>query len=133
LEGITRERAREMRTNQTSAEKLLWSHLRRKNISGSKFRRQHPLYGFIGDFCCIQHRLVVELDGDSHAEQPDYDAWRTERLVQCAFRVLRFFNEEVKNNLDGVIEAIWQAVQAPLLYPPPCQTTGEGSGNKANH
>ena len=56
---------------------------------------------------------MVELDGDSHAEQPEYDAWRTERLVQRGYRVVRFFNDEVQNNLEGVIEAIWQAVQSP--------------------
>jgi leucyl-tRNA synthetase len=77
LEGIARDRAREMRTNQTNTEKLLWSKLRRKNID-AKFRRQHPLFGFIVDFCCLEHRLVVELDGDSHAETVAYDAWRTE-------------------------------------------------------
>jgi very-short-patch-repair endonuclease len=129
LEGITRERAREMRTNQTSAEKLLWSYLHRKNISGSRFRRQHPLYGFIVDFCCIQHRLVVELDGDSHAEQLEYDAWRTGRLVQRGFRVLRFFNDEVQNNLDGVIEAIWQAMQTPPPSSSPVSNNGGGDRN----
>jgi crossover junction endodeoxyribonuclease RuvC len=109
LEGIARDRAREMRANQTNTEKLLWSKLRRKNIN-TRFRRQYPLYGFIVDFCCIEHRLVIELDGDSHAETVGYDAWRTEKLKERGYRVLRFFNDEVQKNLDGVVEAIWQAV-----------------------
>jgi very-short-patch-repair endonuclease len=130
LEGITRQRARAMRINQTNAEKLLWSRLRRRSIGDMRFRRQPPLYGFITDFCCLERRLVIELDGDSHAEQPDYDAWRTERLVQRGFRVLRFFNEEVKNNLEGVIEAIWQAVQAPPPLPSPVSNNGGGNQKK---
>jgi len=90
LKGITRQRARAMQINQTNTEKLLWSKLRRKSIGDMRFRRQHPLYGFITDFCCLERRLVVELDGDSHAEQPDYDAWRTERLVQPGFESCAF-------------------------------------------
>ena len=126
LEGIARDRAREMRSNQTSAERLLWAKLRRKSMGNARFRRQHPLYGFITDFCCLERRLVVELDGDSHAEQPEYDAWRTERLTERGFRVLRFFNDDVQNNLDGVMDAIWQAVQAPPPLPSPVSNNGGG-------
>jgi very-short-patch-repair endonuclease len=126
LEGIARDRARQMRANQTSAEKLLWSKLRRKSIGNARFRRQHPLYGFITDFCCVEHRLVIELDGDSHAEQSQYGAWRTDKLVQRGFRVIRFFNDEVQNNLEGVIEAIWQAMQTPPPLPSPVSNNGGG-------
>ena len=56
---------------------------------------------------------MIELDGDSHAETVEYDVWRTEKMKERGYRVLRFFNDEVQNNLDGVIEAIWPAVQAP--------------------
>jgi very-short-patch-repair endonuclease len=125
LEGTTRERAREMRANQTNPEKVLWSKLRRKNIM-ARFRRQHPLYGFIVDFCCVEHRLVIELDGDSHAETVEYDARRTEKLKKRGYRVLRFFNDEVQNNLDGVVEVIWQAVQTPLPLPSPVSNKGGG-------
>ena len=111
VEGVTRKRSREMRKNPTAAEKLLWQRLRRQNL-GAKFRRQHPILGFFPDFCCIEHRLIIEIDGDSHAERPQYDAWRTEQLARRGFKVLRFFNDEVQNNIEGVIEAIYQAVQA---------------------
>jgi very-short-patch-repair endonuclease len=129
LEGV----ARQMRANQTSAEMLLWSKLRRKSIGNARFRRQHPLYGFITDFCCVEHRLVIELDGDSHAEQSQYDAWRMDKLVQRGFRVICLFNDEVQNNLEGVIEAIWQAVQTPPPLPSPVSNNGGGDGSKADY
>jgi very-short-patch-repair endonuclease len=132
LEGIARDHARQMRANQTNAERLLWFRLRRKNIN-ARFRRQHLLYGFIVDFCCIEHHLVIELAGDSHAETVAYDAWRTEQLSKRGFRVLRFFNEEVQNNLEGVIEAIWQAMQTTPPSPSPVSDNGGGDESKANH
>jgi very-short-patch-repair endonuclease len=107
LDGVVRNRARDLRSTQTSAEKQLWSRLRRKSLDGIRFRRQHPLYGFIVDFCCLEHRLVIELDGDSHADKSGYDAWRTEKLVERGYRVVRFLNDEVKENLDAVVETIW--------------------------
>jgi very-short-patch-repair endonuclease len=129
LEGVTRQRARDMRTDQASAEKLLWSKLRRRNIGSAKFRRQHPLYGFVVDFCCLEHRLVIEVDGDSHAERAGYDAWRAEQLGEHGFRVIRFFNDEIRNNLSGVIETIWQAVRTPPPSPSPVSNNG-GRGRK---
>jgi very-short-patch-repair endonuclease len=90
LEGIIQQRARELYTNQAHAEKLPWSKLRRRNIGSAQFQRQHLLYGFIVDFCCIKQRLVIEVNGDSHAEMAAYDAWRAEQLGRREFRVLRF-------------------------------------------
>jgi very-short-patch-repair endonuclease len=116
LEGITRERAREMRKNPTAPERVLWARLRRQRL-GARFRRQYPLLGFFPDFCCVERRLVIEIDGDSHAEQPQYDAWRTEKLAERGFRVLRFFNDEVQTNLEGVVEAIYEAVRASSATP----------------
>jgi very-short-patch-repair endonuclease len=127
LEGTARQRACEMRTSQTAAEQLLWSKLRRKSI-GAKFRRQHPLCGFIVDFCCIESRLVIEVDGDSHSERPQYDQWRSEQLARRGFRVLRFFNSEIGSNLEGVVEAIWQALQTPP--PSPSPVSGNGGGDR---
>jgi hypothetical protein len=69
---------------------------------------------------------VIELDGDSHAETVEYDARRTEKLKKRGYRVLRFFNDEVQNNLDGVVEAIWQAVQTPPPLPSPVSNNGGG-------
>jgi very-short-patch-repair endonuclease len=125
LEGVMRQRARAAYKS-AHAEMLLWSKLRRRNIGRAKFRRQHSLYGFIIDFCCIERRLVIELDGDSRAERTEYDAWRTEKLTQRGFRVLRFFNDEIRTNLGGVMEAIWQALQTPPPSPSPVSNNGGG-------
>ena len=99
-------RARELRQNTTQAEELLWRELRNRNIQGLKFRRQHPIGSFIVDFYCSQCRLIIEVDGDSHAEQIEYDAQRTDWLLERKYRVIRFTNDEVRDSLDGVIERI---------------------------
>jgi len=65
------------------------------------------------DFCCVERRLIIELDGEQHAETSGYDARRTEALAGRGFRVLRFWNNEVLENLDGVLERIWEELQAP--------------------
>jgi very-short-patch-repair endonuclease len=99
-------RARRLRRDATPAEKRLWSSLRGSNLGGTKFRRQQRLGPFIADFACQSARLVIEVDGDSHAEQIDYDARRTEFLVREGYRVLRFSNRDVMSNLEGVCRAI---------------------------
>ena len=90
----------------TPAEKLLWSRLRSKQLNGLKFRRQHPLGPFIADFYCAAHRLVVEVDGDIHDLQAERDAARTEQFEQHGYRVIRFRNEQVLNNIEDVLTAI---------------------------
>jgi very-short-patch-repair endonuclease len=104
----TRYRARELRRNQTPIERKLWSRLRNKQLYGLKFRRQHPLGQYIVDSCCISHKLVVEIDGDSHASQGTYDQARTARLQAQGYTVIRFTNREVIHQLDAVLEAIAQ-------------------------
>ena len=99
-------RARELRREMTSAEKLLWSCLRNKQLNGLKFRRQHPLGPFIADFYCAARRLVVEIDGDIHDLQPERDAVRTEQFEQYGYRVIRFRNEQVLNDIEDVLAAI---------------------------
>jgi len=131
LDGIARERAREMRREATAGERKLWSHLRRKSIGGVRFRRQHPLFGFIADFCCAEARIVVELDGDSHAARADYDRWRTRELNRRGYRVVRFLNQEVIENIEGVIEKIWEEIQAPPPRSSPVAKNGGGGGVKA--
>jgi very-short-patch-repair endonuclease len=108
-------RARELRKRQTDAESLLWRNLRRRNFVGVKFRRQHPVEGYIADFYCGEARLVVELDGGGHAEdgQARYDGERTIALARAGIRVLRFWNTEVLQSLDGVLEVIFEAVRRP--------------------
>src|SRR4051812_18440477 len=99
-------RARELRHAQTPAEHRLWQHLRDQQLAGYKFRRQHPVGRFIADFYCPVARLVVEVDGESHLAQAEYDAARTEWLQQYGFHLLRFTNVEVYEQLEGVLTAI---------------------------
>ncbi len=98
--------ARELRQPQTPAEIKLWARLRDRQLAGYKFRRQHPIGRFIVDFYCAEHQLVIEIDGDSHAEQVEYDQARTQWLNEEGYRVIRFSNREVFNQLEAVLEAI---------------------------
>jgi very-short-patch-repair endonuclease len=102
--------ATELRHNTTRAEKRLWGALRRRQIDGLRFRRQHPIGRFIVDFCCVEKQLVIEVDGGVHQFTGDYDATRQESLEACGYRVLRFTNEQIRENLDGVVEAIRMAL-----------------------
>ena len=99
--------ARQMRNNPTKAEHLLWQILRRKGL-GVRFRRQQPMGPFVVDFYCSAARLVIELDGEQHATEENrrYDEERTGELERLQCRVLRFWNGEVLNDLDGVVGRI---------------------------
>ncbi len=99
-------RARNLRAEATDAEKLLWSHLRRHQVLGYQFRRQEPIGKYIADFVCYQKRLVIELDGGQHIEQLDYDSERSRWLETRGFRVVRFWNEDVLSNAEGVLSVI---------------------------
>ena len=99
--------ARELRTNQTEAEKRLWTHLRAHRFDSYGFRRQYPIdEKYIADFVCLEKKLIIELDGGQHAEQKEYDQIRTEFLEENGFHVLRFWNNEVMENLEGVLTLI---------------------------
>ena len=100
-----------LRRRQTDAEALLWRHLRRVQL-GVRFRRQHPIAGYIVDFYCDEARLAVELDGGGHAElgQWRYDRVRTELLERIGVKLLRFWNTDVLGNTDGVLETIFKEV-----------------------
>jgi very-short-patch-repair endonuclease len=108
-----KERARQLRREQTDAERKLWARLRARQLCGHKFRRQFVIGPFIMDFCCFERRLVVELDGGQHASQPDADRRRSEFLLSRGYRVLRFWDNEVFENIDGVTEQIAQALKDP--------------------
>jgi very-short-patch-repair endonuclease len=90
----------------TPAEKALWQALRRKQLDGLRFRRQVALGPYILDFICSEKRLIIEVDGDIHDDQIDYDAARTEHLEQYGYLVLRFRNDEVLHRLETVLERI---------------------------
>jgi very-short-patch-repair endonuclease len=100
------QRARELRSKPTDAERLLWRAIRQSQLNGYKFTRQFPIGPFIVDFCCRYERLVVEIDGGGHDTQRPYDVSRTEWLARAGYTVLRFWNNEVLGNLEGVIAAI---------------------------
>ncbi len=98
--------ARALRTSSTDAENLLWRQLRRKQFTGLKFRRQQPIDKYVVDFVCFEKRVVVEVDGGQHALEREKDAEREEYLIRNGFKVLRFWNNEVLQNIDGVLEVI---------------------------
>ncbi len=101
-----RQRARQLRRGATLAEAILWQALRLRTTTGFKWRRQHPIGPFIADFYCAEHRLIVELDGPVHDSQVERDAKRTERLEREGYRVIRFRNEDVEDDVAAVIERI---------------------------
>jgi very-short-patch-repair endonuclease len=106
-------RARQLRREMTPAESALWERLRDRQLEGAHFRAQHAVDRFIVDFICVKARLVVEVDGDGHAEraQADYDLERTAWLAaQRRYRVLRFDNAQVMGDLDRVVAAIRAAL-----------------------
>jgi very-short-patch-repair endonuclease len=112
------QRARVLRKNLTDAEQLFWQHLRLRQINGYKFRRQRPIGSYIVDFVCLEKRLIIELDGGQHAEKVKYDTERDTWLEAQGFTVLRFWNNEVIHNIDGVKETILKALQScPFIVP----------------
>ena len=107
--------ARELCQEATDAETRLWDALQSHRLAGLKFRRQHPYGRFVMDFFCVEHQLVVELDGGVHAEptQAARDAERTEFLQSRGIRVLRFKNETVENEIEAVLKQIKEACLIP--------------------
>jgi len=104
------ERARGLRQEATDAERRLWSALRDRRLSGYRFRRQFPIGRFIVDFACTRHHLIVEADGGQHADS-EADNRRTAWLEEQGWRVLRFWNNDVLANTNGVVETILKALQ----------------------
>jgi very-short-patch-repair endonuclease len=116
--------ARRLRRNSSDAEQLIWSNLRNRNLQNLKFRRQQPLGNFIVDFVCFEKRVVVELDGSQHAGSKK-DLLRDRWFNRQDFRVLRFWNNEVFENLDGVLERILEVCLSG--HPPPAPPSREGA------
>ena len=98
--------AKSLRKNATRVETILWSQLRAKQIEGVKFRRQQPIDEFIVDFVCFENKLIIELDGGQHAQTREQDRERDNSLSGKGYTVLRFWNNEVLENLTGVLEVI---------------------------
>jgi BirA family biotin operon repressor/biotin-[acetyl-CoA-carboxylase] ligase len=101
--------ARNLRNNATEAEKRLWMHLRTSQFEGAKFTRQFPIGDFIADFACRALHLAIELDGGQHSDSPT-DTNRTRLIEVHGYRVIRFWNNEVLGNMDGVLQVIAQEI-----------------------
>lgn len=126
--GLMRERARVLRREMTEAERCLWYQLRAHRFMGLKFRRQKPLGRYIVDFVCLERHLIIELDGGQHAEQLAYDQRRDCWLKEQGFVVLRFWNHEVLQQTDAVLERLRLWVEQKQPSPPaPLPQAGEGS------
>jgi very-short-patch-repair endonuclease len=126
-------RARRLRKDATSPERTLWSRLKGAQIDGASFRRQHPLGPYVLDFYCPALGIVIELDGEQHGHQANAardrqrDAW----LVERGLRVLRFWNEDVRTNLAGVVEDIFLAVSVARGHDPLPSSPFQGEGMQA--
>jgi very-short-patch-repair endonuclease len=106
-----RKNAKELRKNLTPVEEKLWVHLRGHRMGDVQFRRQHAIGNYIVDFCAPSKKLVIELDGGQHLEQAEYDKERTTFLNSKGYKVLRFWNNDVMNDLDAVLTAIWNVLR----------------------
>ena len=120
--------AKALRSNQTEVEKRLWYHLRAHRFMGLKFKRQKPMGRYIVDFVCVERRLIIELDGGQHAEQVRYDRQRDIWLCSQGYTVLRFWNNDVMQQLQGVLQQIRNA-----LSPSPSPARGRGEANVPSH
>jgi very-short-patch-repair endonuclease len=122
-----RELARRMRGTPTEAERKLWWHLRhRLGTAGTHFRRQVQIGRYIVDFACHANRVIIEVDGGQHATQSVADAARTGVLQANGYRVLRYWNNDILKNIDGVLEDIHRAIESDP-HPQPLRTRGRGA------
>jgi len=104
---VLKERSRTLRKNMTIAEKKLWAHLRNKKFGAIRFRRQVILGNYIIDFISFNPKIIIEVDGSQHIDQAAYDQARTEYLESLGYKALRFWNRDVLNNIEMVLNNIW--------------------------
>ena len=119
---ITQNRARALRNHATETEQHLWRYLRGHQLGGHRFRRQVPIGNYIADFACLEAKLIIELDGGQHQEQAEYDARRDLQMEAQGFRVLRFWDNQVFQETQAVLEVILQVLEertSPHPSPPP--------------
>jgi len=107
-----------MRSAPTPAEAILWKRLRHRQLLGLRFRRQQPYGGYILDFYCKRVSLAIELDGDSHAERQSRDRAKDEAVAREGIRVIRFHDRQVKENLEGVLQVIYDHCRSVLAEKP---------------
>ena len=113
-------KARQLRSHLTDAELRLWHRLRGKQL-GIAFRRQYTVGPYITDFACTSLGLIIELDGGQHADAKDFDARRDAYLQAKGYKVLRFWNNEVMDNLDAVLRVLWREIEASSQQHSPSQ------------
>ena len=121
------QKARLLRKNQTDAEKMLWAQLRDRRLNGCKFRRQVPVGPYVADFLSESSQLIIEIDGGQHLDNKEYDQYRDEFLRANGYHVIRFWNNEVMMNLNGVLEAISEKLSQIAPHPNPLPKV-EGTG-----
>ena len=119
--------ARPLRHRMTDAERTMWFELRDRRLGGLKFKRQWTIGQHVVDFCCIDRRLIVEIDGGQHNR--DSDALRTAALEQAGYRVVRFWNNEVSENLEGVLKTLLGELETDP-HPGPLPLAGEGEDSQ---
>ena len=133
--GETLAKAQRLRRQLTDAERKLWSVLRNRQLDGAKFRRQQPSGPFIADFVCQDRRLIVEADGGQHSGNAS-DARRTAFLERKGYRVLRFWNNDILRNVNGVAQVIADALSTPhpaqAAPESPSPSRGEGFSGATN-
>ena len=103
-------RAKQLHRDMFPAEAKLWKHLRAHRMENVHFRNQHAIGNYIVDFCAPRRKLIIELDGSQHLEHQEYDEQRTKYLEARGYRVLRFWNRDVMNNMDAVLQVVWNAL-----------------------
>lgn len=103
--------ARTLRRNQTRAENRFWNQVRNRQLRGYKFRRQVPLGKYVADFVCQDKKVIVELDGGQHAEQAEQDLKRTRGLEQLGYQVIRYWNNDVLENMEGVLTNLLEELE----------------------
>ena len=116
--AFTKPAAKDLRKAMTDAERKLWQRLRGEQL-GVKFRRQHPFGNYVLDFVCLERCLVIEVDGSQHADAQEHDEKRTAQLRVSGFAVLRFWNNEVLNETDAVVQVIWDVLNPSPPRPSP--------------
>jgi very-short-patch-repair endonuclease len=127
MKRLNVDRARGLRQTMTDAEQALRRHLRNRHLAGFKFRRQHEIDRYIVDFVCTEALLIVELDGGQHADQVEYDERRTQQLKGMGYRVLRFWNNDVLNDIQSVLEVVLEAVARVSPHPNPLPAGERGT------
>ncbi len=122
------QRAKSARKTPTGPEKKLWDKIKAKQLGNHKFRRQEPIGRYIADFTCYEKKLIIEIDGDTHANSAEYDKRRTQELNNLGFKVIRFSNREILENIEGVLLAILTT----LNNPPPSPPSGRGDSKASS-